>query len=292
MLGREKLSEHDDARGFPITSVEFLKFRDFIHRKIGIQFAENKRYFVDRRIVERALANDCQGFAEYFTLLRYDTGAEMQELINLLTVNETYFFREKYQFHALVNHVLPEIATRKRPGDPIRIWSLPCSTGEEPYSIAIAVLEEWPQSDRYQIEIIGSDIDTRVLDDAAAGMYSARSLQHVSPAARARYFRRIDEDTFEIVSELRDSIDFCQLNVSNKAEMARFRNIDVVFCRNMLIYFDDISRREAVQSIFESLAVGGFVFLGHAESMSRMSSLFRPRRFADSIVYQRPIEER
>jgi chemotaxis protein methyltransferase CheR len=277
---------------FPITADEFVRFRDFFHQKIGVQFAESKRYFVDKRIAERARAKGCDSFVDYFRLLRFDaSGHEMQLLINLLTVNETYFFRENYQLEALVKHVLPEIAGRKRPGDPLRIWSLPCSTGEEPYSIAISVLDGWPQSDQYQIEILGSDVDTRVLGNAQAGIYGDRSLQNVTPEQRRRYFRKLGGD-YQIISELRESIDFFQLNLSSKKEMARYRNVDVIFCRNLLIYFDDVSRREAVESIFESLPPGGFVFLGHSESMSRMSSLFLPRRLGDCTVYQRPLEVR
>lgn len=279
------------AANFPISDEEFRKFRDYFYHKVGIQFADTKRYFVDKRLADRALAAGCSTFREYFMMLRLDSsGAEIQQLINVLTVNETYFFRENYQLEALVKFVLPAIGSRKKPGSTIRLWSLPCSTGEEPYSIAIATLENWPQSDAFQIEILGSDVDTRVLAIAKAGQYGARSLQNVSAAIRDRYFRARGGDEYQIIAELRDSIEFFQLNISRKSEMARYRNIDVIFCRNLLIYFDDLSRREAVESIFESLVPGGFVFLGHAESMSRMSSLFIPRRFGDCTVYQRPPE--
>ena len=276
---------------FPITSEEFVRFRDFFYQKTGVQFAETKRYFVDKRIVERGRANDCETFRQYFMFVRCDaSGVELQQLINILTVNETYFFRENYQLESLTRFVLPNIASRKRAGDSIRIWSLPCSTGEEPYSIAISVLDNWAQSDAFQIDISGSDLDTRVLADAKAGIYGERSLQHVGSAQRARYFRRLADKEYQIIPELRESIDFFQLNVSSKQEMARYKNIDVIFCRNLLIYFDDLSRREAVESIYESLVPGGFVFLGHSESMSRMSSLFTPRRLGDCTVYQRPLE--
>ncbi len=281
----------EPALDFVITTEEFLRFRDFFYQKTGVQFSEAKRYFVDKRIAERARANDSETFRQYFMLLRLEkTGTELQQLINLLTVNETYFFRESYQLDSLVRFVLPQIAARKRPGNAIRIWSLPCSTGEEPYSIAMSMLDAWPRSDEFEIEISGSDVDTRVLGDARAGIYGERSLQHASADIRARYFTRLPGNLYQIIPELRESIEFFQLNISSKAEMSRFRNLDVIFCRNLLIYFDDLSRREAVESIYESLAPGGFVYLGHSESMSRMSSLFTPRRLGDCIVYQRPPE--
>lgn len=278
---------------FPIAHEEFLRFRDFFYRKIGMHFDENKRYFVDRRLAERAVLVGCPSFRDYFALLRLDaTGRELEQLINLLTVNETYFFREDYQFTSLVDHVLPDIATRKRSGQSIRIWSLPCSTGEEPYSIAMTCLDRWPPSDTYAIEILGSDIDTRVLTEAKAGRYGERSLHKVARDVRARFFRKLDDQTYEIIPELRESIDFAQINLSDKAQMRRYREYDVIFCRNLLIYFDDVSRREAVESLFESLVPGGFLYLGHSENMSRMSSLFTPRKLGDCIVYQRPLESR
>lgn len=282
----------EDARPFPISDAEFLKFRDYFYEKTGVQFSTTKRYYVDRRIGERARIKGCESFREYFMLLRLDaSGSELQHLINLLTVNETYFFREDYQFTSLVRDVLPEVAQRKRPGDTIRIWSIPCSTGEEPYSIAMAVLDRWSRSDEFQIEIIGSDLDTRVLAAAAAGIYGERALMKVEPDVRERYFRRRGKE-YQIIPELRESIDFSRVNVTSKVEMSRFRNVDVAFCRNMLIYFDDVSRRDAVESIFESLREGGFLYLGHSESMSRMSSLFTTRRIGDCTVYQRPQEGR
>jgi chemotaxis protein methyltransferase CheR len=277
---------------FPISDAEFRAFGEFFYAKSGVQFAASKRYFVDRKLAERARARTCATFREYFTLLRADRAqTELQELINLLTVNETYFFRETYQFAALVGSALPQIAKRKRPGDVIRIWSLPCSTGEEPYSIAIAVLDSWPQADQFAVEILASDIDTRVLAEAKAGVYGERSLQNVSAQLRQRYFRRV-ADGAQIIPELRGSIDFSRVNLTDANDMAQRRNVDVIFCRNVLIYFDDVSRRLAVEAIFASLAPGGFLFLGHSENLNRMPSLFVPRRLNDCIVYQRPLEKR
>ncbi len=275
---------------FPITAEEFRCFSEFFSQQVGMQFAQSKRYFVDRRLAERARASGCATFAQYFDLVRA-AGArrEVQELINLLTVNETYFFRESYQLEALVRSALPEIARHKRPGEPIRIWSLPCSTGEEPYSIAMTVLESWPESDRFRIEIMGSDVDTRVLGEAAAGVYGERSLQNVGPERRARYFRRVDAG-FEIIPELRTSIDFSRVNLSDRADMAKHRDIDIVFCRNLLIYFDDAARGAAVDAIFETLTAGGFLFLGHTENLNRLPSRFATRHLGECIVYQRPWE--
>lgn len=272
-----------------VTDEEFARFCEFIYRRTGLSYGEAKRYFIDRRILERVERSGISSVQSYLALLRFDsTGRELEEIINSLTVNETYFWREEYQFACLANAILPEVVGGKRRGDPVRIWSLPCSTGEEPYSIAIWLLENWADVDRYDVEIIASDIDTQVLTAARQGLYDARSVQRLPKPVLDRYFERPSPDSWRIVESLRSSIEFTRINASDRAQMARMADIDVIFCRNMLIYFDDISRREVADSMYSSLRPGGFVCLGHSESMSRISPLFDVRRFTDAIVYQRP----
>jgi chemotaxis protein methyltransferase CheR len=281
------------AKGLPsvMTDEEFAKFCEFFYRKTGIQYQDGKKYYVERRIVDRIEKTGSESFRDYFTLVRFQAdGEELQFLVNAMTVNETYFFREDYQFDALVGSILPAIARTKQKGAPIRIWSVPCSSGEEPYSIAINILEHWDQSDTWDIEIHASDIDSKILGEARAGIYSERSLSRVSDQLRARYFLPKLNGTFQICDELRQSIDFSLVNVVDPLHTKRFRGLDVIFCRNLLIYFDDVGRRETVEMFYETLAPGGFVCLGHSESMSRMSSIFLPRKFKETIVYQKPAE--
>jgi chemotaxis protein methyltransferase CheR len=272
-----------------ISPQEFAKFCEFFYRKTGIVFTESKRYFVERRVLDRMEATQCPSFRDYFATVRFETGGqEMQRLVNAMTVNETYFFREEYQFDALVGGILPEVSANKDPGDTIRIWSLPCSTGEEPYSIAIYILEGWDKADQFSIEILASDIDSRALGEASAGLYGERSLSRVPASLRQKYFCPADDANFEIAEALRESIDFSAVNIVEAAQMRNYSNIDVIFCRNLLIYFDDLARRQAMETLYECLAPGGFICLGHSESMSRMSSLFKPRRISGAIVYQKP----
>jgi chemotaxis protein methyltransferase CheR len=278
-----------DADGLRVSEQEFAKFCEFFYRKTGILFSEQKRYFVERRILDRIRLTGSEGFQDWFGLVRFQAGGEeLQVLVNAMTVNETYFFREAYQFDALVQGILPPLARSRPPARPIRIWSLPCSTGEEPYSIAIHILENWAKADEHAIEILGSDIDSRVLAQARVGIYGERALQRVPQSLRTRYFTRLGEDRFQLCEALRGSVEFSTVNVIDPASMARTREIDVIFCRNMLIYFDDLSRRQAVDAMYECLAPGGFICLGHSESMSRMSALFRPRKFGDVVVHQKP----
>lgn len=271
-----------------ISEEEFAKFNEFFYRQTGISLTDRKGYFVERRIQERLEKTGARSFGEYFNTLRFQaSGEELQHLVNAMTVNETYFFREDYQFKALIDGVLPEIARTRPEGSTISIWSVPCSTGEEPYSIAIQILENWDRADDFGIEIRASDIDTRVLMDARQAVYSDRAIHRLTPALREKYFSAAGPGRFQLREEIRGSVDFSAVNVANPAQMARYREIDVIFCRNMLIYFDDLSRRQTVEAFYDCLKPGGFLCLGHSESMSRISSLFTPRSFAGTIIYQK-----
>ena len=274
-----------------ITDADFQKFAEFFYRKTGIHFDDSKRYYVDKRLHERMLATGAENFRAYFVALRFEAdGRELQQLVNAMTVNETYFFREAYQFDCLVNHMLDEVVARKPPGSRIRIWSVPSSTGEEPYSIAIYLLERWPGIDAHDVEILSSDIDTRVIDAAHEGVYTPRSVAHLPRDYLHKYFTPLDNGDWRISRDLVASVEFSQVNLSEPNDTRRFRDIDVIFCRNLLIYFDDLSRRVAAEAMYDALSPGGFICLGHSESMSRISSLYRMRRFPDALVHQKPLE--
>jgi chemotaxis protein methyltransferase CheR len=274
-----------------ISDAEFLKFRDFFYRKTGIHFEDNKRYFVDKRLLERVEATGAEDFRSYFIALRFESsGTELQQLVNAMTVNETYFFREAYQFDCMVGGLLDEVARRKRPGGRIRVWSVPSSTGEEPYSIAIYLLERWALIDQYEVEILSSDIDTEVLAQAEQGIYSARSVSQLPRPVLDKYFSRTPSGDWAISRELVSAVEFSRVNLMDPAQTRRFRDIDLIFCRNLLIYFDDLSRRVAAEAMYDALSPGGFVCLGHSESMSRITSLFEVRRFPEAMVYQKPLQ--
>jgi chemotaxis protein methyltransferase CheR len=272
-----------------ISDEDFLKFREFFYRKTGILFEDSKRYFVDKRLVERIEATGYANFRSYFTFMRFQaSGEELQALTNAMTVNETYFFREEYQFKCLVNSMLPEIVKTKRPGSTIRIWSIPSSSGEEPYSIALYLTEYWPDIAHWDVELISSDIDTNILKKAREGRYSARSVQHLPAKLLQKHFRRLPDGDYQISDDFRQAVEFTRVNLNEPADTRPYRGFDVIFCRNLLIYFDDLSRRQAAEVFFDALNPGGFICLGHSESMSRITSVFKVRKFPDAIVYQKP----
>jgi chemotaxis protein methyltransferase CheR len=272
-------------RGVPFTREDLGRLCEFLYRRTGMLFVDSKRYYIDRRLTERIAATGSTSFPSYFAMLRADADREIEHLVNAFTVNETYFNREDHQLSCLTSDLLGNVL---RVGESIRIWSVPCSTGEEPYSIAIWLMENWREVDRHNIEIVGSDIDTRVLAAAAEGIYGERALNRLSRDVIHRYFRPVAGDKYQIDPGLRDSIQFTRANLVDAQDMAGYRDFDVVFCRNVLIYFDDTSRRTAAENLYDCLRPGGYICLGHSESMSRISPLFRVCRFSDAIVYQRP----
>ncbi|YCH32500.1 protein-glutamate O-methyltransferase CheR [Erwinia sp. D4-22] len=274
-----------------ISQEDFTKFREFFYRKTGIQFEDSKRYFVDKRLVERIEATGAESFNDYFIGLRFQaSGDELQQLINVMTVNETYFFREEYQLKCLVNHMLEEVVKRKRDSSPIRIWSMPSSSGEEPYSIAMYLLEYWRGINEWDVELVASDIDTAILARAQRGVYSPRSVQNLPASLLSRYFHLLPGGDYQINDDLRQSVEFTRVNLMNAGDVRTYRGFDIIFCRNLLIYFNDLSRRQAADTFFDALNPGGMICLGHSESMSRISSLFTVRKFPDAIVYQKPLE--
>jgi chemotaxis protein methyltransferase CheR len=277
------------ASDIRIGDAEFRRFCDFFYRRTGMAFNETRRYFVDRRLVDCIAAAGCTGFQSWFARLLVEP-AEVERLINALTVNETYFYREEHQFRCLTDSLMDRIVARKPPGRSIRFWSIPCSTGEEPYSLAIWLLENWSQVDTWDIEIIGSDIDTRALQAAEAGIFPERSLMRLLRPLIEKYFSPLSDGRYRIDDALRGSVLFNRVNVIDQVDTARWRDIDVIFCRNMLIYFGDAARRAAADNLYDSLVPGGFICLGHSESMSRISPLFQVCRFKDAIVYSKPEE--
>ena len=266
---------------------DLRRFCEFLYRRTGIAYSETKRFYIERRLVDRMESVGTESFAAYMNLIRAG-GAEAEQVINSFTVNETYFYREEHQLRCLSRALLPEIIAKRQPGDLVRIWCVPCSTGEEPYSVAIWLLENWRLVDAYNIEIVGSDIDTRVLAAALEGDYGERALSRLPAEVIEQYFEPAHLGQRQLIKDLRESVKFNQVNLLDASDMAAHGRFDVILCRNVLIYFDDASRLAASVNLYDALNPGGFICLGHSESMTRISNRFKVRRFEDAIVYQRP----
>lgn len=275
------------ASDISLSRAEFDRLRALVYDWTGMTFSENKRYFFERRISERLRQTGASNVAAYLSWVPTSVG-EREQLINSVTINETYFYREEHQLAALSKEILPTLVRTRQPGGLVRIWSMPCSTGEETYSIAIWLLENWPLVDAYNIEIVGSDIDTSAIAAAKAGRFSARSLARLPAELIERYFEEERGHRRKIIDDLRESVRFRPTNLVDSASTSALGKFDVILCRNLLIYFDDASRLIAASNLFDCLTPGGFLCLGHSESMARISDRFTFVRLEDAIVYRRP----
>lgn len=268
------------------TDADILAVGALLYRWTGMIFGANKRYYIERRVAARMAHHAIAQPQTYLEFVARHLG-EREALINAFTINETYFYREEHQLAALSREILPEIVRTKKPGDHVRIWSMPCSTGEEPYSIAIWLLENWPLVDAYHIEIVGSDVDTAALEQARAGRFTQRSLAKLPAAVQDRYFEAERNHRRKIIDDLRESVRFTAANIIERGSLANVGKFDVILCRNLLIYFDDESRLLAANNLHECLNEDGFICLGHSESMGRISDRFTLVRLEDAIVYRR-----
>jgi len=272
-----------------LSKENFTKIGEFIYRKSGIYLEADKHYdklakYIDKRSVELNLDN----FRKYFFKLRFEDkdGLEFQELMNAITVNETYFFREKDQFEVLVNKILPELHERLPASKPLRILSSPCSTGEEPYSMILHIVEEGNVVEKRDIEVVGIDIDSTVIKKAQIGKYTDRSIHAIPKPILNKWFNK-KALGYELGEDLQGSVDFQVANIFDKAAMRKLGKFDVIFSRNMLIYFDDASRKEVAMTFYDMLNPGGYVLLGHAEYMSRIVSVFNAKKVDNTLIYQK-----
>ncbi len=275
-----------------ITIKDFIKFRNIIYNRCGIFFETKKIYFVKKRLLARMESLGINDIGVYLNLLMHRDGdnKEFQALINLLTTNETYFFREFDQLAAFGEHCLVEISDRKEKENDriIRAWSAGCSTGEEPYTLAVILREILEDIDLWQVNVYGTDIDTNVLERCRKGVYSQRSVKDVPDEYLSTYFSS-QGDNYQVKPQIKEMVTFKQVNLMDKSAMIQMRRMDFIFCRNVLIYFNEESRREVAGWFYDALRPGGYVFLGHSESMSRISTAFRIKKMGGMIVYQKPL---
>ncbi|WP_243137235.1 CheR family methyltransferase [Heliorestis convoluta] len=274
-------------RGIYLKEQQFFRLREQVYQKSGIYIPNNKRYFLERRFIDCMKATMIQDSVAYYNLLRYDkSGRHLQTFIEALTVNETYFFREFEQLRCFAEEVLPIVGAKKKQG--LKIWSAGCSTGEEAYTLAIILLEMLDGEIRSKSTILATDINQQVLEIAEKGIYDERAIRKVPLPYRSKYFTSLSQG-YQVIPRLKRMIDFRQTNILDSTIMPFAETIDVIFCRNVLIYFDDNSRHKAVLNFFKALRSGGFIFLGHAESMSRITDIFQLQKFKDIIIYQKPM---
>ncbi len=275
-----------------MTDEEFILIRDLICATCGIFFPESMKFLVERRLQPRLGVHGLTSFRDYYRLVKYgrEREQEFDEIVERVTTNETYFFRELYQLRAFTDEVLPRLRGGLTAHERLRIWSAGCSTGEEPYTLAM-LLRDAPAAQGLTFDIFANDISRKVLRTARAGIYTRSSFRETPEAYQRRYFTA-DGRTFRLCDEIRALVTFGHLNLMDGDGLALLSNVDAIFCRNVMIYFDPASRRRLLQVFYRKLRPGGFLLLGHAESLINESTDFELVNLKNDMVYCKPRERR
>lgn len=264
------------VREYEYTEKDFKLVQKLVAEHTGINLTEAKKDLVYGRLSKRIRKLNLSTFQEYINYVNDDHESELINFINAITTNLTSFFRENHHFEYLKNKLLPELLQRNEDTRKIRIWSAGCSTGEEPYSIAITVLEALEQHPNWDVRILATDLDTNVVATATAGKYTEERITGLDKATKKRWFLKGSGDNAGFVKvsrELQEIITFKQLNLMNQWPMNG--SFDIVFCRNVVIYFDKPTQRVLFDRYANILSDNGGLFIGHSETLFKVSERFK-----------------
>lgn len=277
-----------------LSEPDFARVRDLLGRAAGLVFDDSRRDSLAYSLGERLVACGLASVDAYLSRLDGD-GDELQALLNAVTIQETHFFRNPPQFRALRQHVLPQLIRRAAAGSrQLRVWSAGCSTGEEPYSVAMLLRELLPSTEGWDVKVLATDVSTRALDVARAGRYTRRALLAAPKDDVARWFVQVG-DEYVVRPEVRELVEFRHHNlVTEPVPFPADERIDLLLCRNVTIYFSRDTTRRLMTSFHDALADGGYLFLGHSETLWQVNDAFRLVTLGDAFVYRRemPGEDR
>jgi len=279
------------SKDLKITNEEFTQLRDFIYSQCGIYIAEARKYLVENRLSNRIKELNLKTFGEYYYYLRFDVNrrAEMTKLYEAITTNETSFYRNPPQLQVFQEKVLKEELDKLRAARTrkLRIWSAGCSTGEEPYTLAI-ILHEVLKSEllSWDIKISANDLSEAVLASARRGIYSDYALRTTPKDIISRYFKQ-DGNNYLVDPRLKSLISYSPINLSDKLMLKRVERSHIIFCRNVIIYFDDEMKRQVIEAFYDNLLPGGCMLIGHSESLHNISRAFKPEHHVGTIVYRK-----
>jgi chemotaxis protein methyltransferase CheR len=272
-----------------MTAEEFRLLRDHVYAHCGILVHEEMKFVMERRLWPRLEALGLADFGTYHRYLCYDAQrrAELEAAIEALTTHETYFFREPLQLRAFSEEVLPQLQRRNAAARRLRIWSAGCSTGEEAYTLAM-LLKASNLFEGWDVEVYGTDISRRVLAQARRGEYGPSALRATPPDMLARFFERVAGTRVRVREDVRAWVSFGHLNLLDEATAQLVPRMDVIFCRNVMIYFDGPARRRLVGLFRERLVPGGYLLLGHSENLLNLGADFELVHLRSDLVYRKP----
>lgn len=272
--------------GFDLNEREFHLFKQLIYRETGIHMSDKKKKLLVARLSKRLRALNLDNFTEYYEYLNGSNDAEDEivNLINRVTTNKTDFFREKHHFDFLLDELFPQMIAEGRAGGPrkLRIWSAGCSSGEEPYTIAMTTMEAFKSERGWDIKILATDLDTEILQKAISGVYPTQAMGPVPREYLSRYFIR-SGDTYEVTNPVKSLVSFRRLNLMDEAFPMK-NPFDIIFCRNVIIYFDSQTKDALLTKYHKHLKNCGHMFIGHSESLMHMKDKFR---YLKHTIYQK-----
>lgn len=262
---------------------------ELVRERSGLHYEANARSMLERRLLPRVREHNCSSFDEYLNLLEGDT-SELSEVFELLTTKETYFFRQDYQLRAFADEILPQIRGKGGADGRLTIWCAGCSSGEEAYTIGMLVLDSGLFRG-WTVRVIGTDLCQSNIETATNAVYRPTSFRSTTDEQKEKYFDQV-EGGLRVNRDLRRMMYFSVGNLMNPSDVRSVGRVDVVFCRNVLIYFGEDARRVVTDLFFERLLPGGYLLLGHSESLLNVETAFEPVHFKEDLVYRRPVPTR
>ncbi len=284
----DAFSQNEDL--IPLSGREFTYITALVYDRFGIHLPEQKKVLVSGRLSKRLRRLGCKNFSDYVRLLENDpTGAEISEMINLLTTNHSFFFREGEHFDFLANKVLPDLSGEFARGGPypLRIWSAGCASGEEVYSVAMLLHDRFAgKPGAPDIGLLATDISLHALRTAREGIYAAQKFNDMPSRFRQRYLSATEEREYAVADEIKAMVLFKRLNLMAESYPMKGQ-FDVVFCRNVMIYFNQESRNRVVSTLYRYVKPGGYLFIGHSESLPRE---WNPFDYVKPAIYRKGVQ--
>ena len=286
-----------------LTPEEHKLLSEALSAYAGLMFRDDMKYLLERRLLPRLQALELADFGAYCRYLRHHPGgrAELATAAELLLTHETYFYREPEQLRAFSHEVLPLLMADKRASRRLRIWSAGCATGEEPYTLAMLLIDSGLAGsgsglagggaglgEDWDATVYGSDLSRRVLAQARRGIYGANAMRATPADALARHFEVLGPGQFQVRDVVKKRVSFGQVNLLDAQNLAMVGRMDAIFCRNVMIYFDLPARRQLLRHFYEKLHEGGYLFLGHAENLINATADFELVHLQGDLVYRRP----
>jgi chemotaxis protein methyltransferase CheR len=272
-----------------MSAEELHLLRDLFSQTSGFLLREDLKFIAERRLAPRLELLGLRDFAAYARYLRFDARGpeELESAIDLLVPHETYFFREPTQLRCFEEEVMPLVEKKNERSRSLQVWSAGCSTGEEPYTLSM-LLHDRPTVKGWDLDILGTDLSRKALTSARKAEYGPMALRATTPEQKTKFFETIEAGRVRLLPEYREPVRFGQLNLLDTSAASLLPRFDVIFCRNVLIYFDQATRRRVIELFFERLTQGGYLLLGHSENLLQLSTRFELVQLEGDLVYRRP----